>query len=290
MLACSPAGQNGGQSAGQNAGQGDGQGDGQSDHETGDSSGERELVVFAAASLRDAFEALGAAFRSKHQGVDVIFNFAGSQQLRTQIEHGAVADVLASANQVHMDAVRAQGLAGEAAIFARNELVVVVPRGVGTLRRFEDLPSAQRVVIGASEVPVGRYTRQVLERAAARWPGFAEQVMARVVSQELNVRQVLAKVALGEGDAGIVYRTDAAAMPSRVDVIAIPDELNVVASYPIAALTRAPHPTLAAAWIDFVRAPEGQAMLARAGFVSGSVPGSVPDPVHGSVPAGSKTP
>lgn len=228
--------------------------------------GEQELVVFAAASLRDAFEALGQGFRRRHGHVELVFNFAGSQELRTQIEHGAPAGVLAAADPAHVGALVEQGLARPAVLFARNRLVVVVPAGAARVKRFEDLPAAERIVIGVPDVPVGRYTREVLARADARWPGFAQRVMARVASQELNVRQVLAKISLGEGDAAIVYRTDAAVAAGRVSVVPIPDGLNVTAEYPIAALAAAPDPGLAAAWIAYLRSPEGQGVLARFGF------------------------
>jgi molybdate transport system substrate-binding protein len=121
-------------------------------------------------------------------------------------------------------------------------------------------------VIGGPEVPVGRYTREMLARATARWPGFEQQVMARVVSQELNVRQVLAKVALGEADAGIVYRTDAIAAGDEVTVVDIPAAVNVVAEYPIAVATGARDPALAAAFAAFVTSPAGQDILRRHGF------------------------
>lgn len=224
----------------------------------------QKLTIFAAASLRDAFESMAEDFRRAHAGVEITFNFAGSQELRMQIEHGAPADVFASADRKHMDALVAQGLARPAALFARNHLVVVVPRGAATVKNLQDLPRATRIVIGGPEVPVGRYTRDMLARATARWPGFEQQVMAHVVSQELNVRQVLAKVALGEADAGIVYRTDAATSPDKVDVIAIPEDLDVVAEYPIAELARAPR--AAQAWVAHVRSPAGQQALARFGF------------------------
>lgn len=239
------------------------------------------LVVFAAASLRGAFEALGEGFRRTHDHARVTFNFAGSQELRTQIEHGAAADVFASADRTHMAALARQGLVGQDVIFAQNELVVVVPAGDRKMESFQDLPAAERLVIGAPDVPVGRYTGQVLGKAAARWPGFEQRVMARVVSRELNVRQVLAKVVLGEADAGIVYRTDAAAAAGKVDIIPIPADLNVVAEYPIAVLARSSHPTghpaLAADWIAYVRSPAGQQVLARAGFVP-APPGVAPVP------------
>jgi molybdate transport system substrate-binding protein len=235
--------------------------------------GERELVVFAAASLRNAFEALAGGFRRSHEGVELIFNFAGSQELRTQIEHGAPADVFASADVTHMESLAREGLARPAVRFARNRLVVIVPAGATAVQRLQDLPAARRIVIGSPDVPIGRYTRQMLARATATWPGFEERVMAQVASQELNVRQILAKIALGEGDAAIVYRTDAAAAPDKVDVIPIPAELDVVAEYPIAVLARARHPGLAQAWVEYVQSPAGQAVLVRAGFEPPAPPG-----------------
>lgn len=239
--------------------------------------GERELVVFAAASLRDAFEALAGEFRRAHPGVALSFNFAGSQELRTQIEHGAPADVFASADAQHMGVLAGQGLVRPAVRFARNRLVVIVPAGATGVRRLQDLPAARRIVIGSPDVPIGRYTRQMLARATAAWPGFEQEVMARVASQELNVRQIVAKISLGEGDAGIVYRTDAAAAPGKIDVIAIPAEIDVMAEYPIAVLARARHPALAQAWVEFVQSPAGQAVLVRAGFEPPAQPGSERD-------------
>lgn len=245
----------------------------------------QELTIFAAASLLDAFEAIATDFRRAHPGVDITFNFAGSQELRTQIEHGAPADVFASADRKHMDALVQQGLARPAAIFARNHLVLVVPRGATTLKDLQELPRAQRIVIGGPDVPVGRYTRQLLTKATSRWPGFEQQVMAHVVSEELNVRQVLAKITLGEADAGIVYRTDAATAADKVDVIAIPADLDVVAEYPIAALARAPQ--AAQTWVDYVRLPAGQQTLARFGFEpSGDQPGGQAGGQPGAQPNG----
>ena len=246
----------------------------------GEPEGERELIVFAAASLRNAFEELGQEFRRTHPGVELSFNFAGSQELRTQIEHGAPADVFASADAQHMDSLSGQDLVRPAARFARNRLVVIVPEGATAVQRLQDLPAARRIVIGGPDVPIGRYTRQMLARATAAWPGFEGKVMAQVASQELNVRQILAKISLGEGDAGIVYRTDAATAPDKVDAIAIPPEIDVVAEYPIAVLARAPHPGLAQAWIEHVQSPAGQAVLVRAGFEPPAQPGSEAAPAQ----------
>jgi molybdate transport system substrate-binding protein len=233
---------------------------------------EDRLVVFAAASLRDVFTELAADFERAHPGVEVVLALAGTQELRTQIEHGAAADVFASADRDHMDElVRAGRVVGAPVTFARNEPVLVVSReSAGSIRALEDLPRAQRIVIGAPSVPIGRYTLQILDRASARWGAdFRSRVEARVVSRELSVRQVLAKVSLGEAEAGIVYRTDAIAAGDGVHVVAIPPELGVVAEYPIAVVADAAHPRLARAWIDLVRSEIGRRTLEDAGFLAG---------------------
>lgn len=230
---------------------------------------EDALIVFAAASLRDVFTALGREFEREHAGATLTFNFAGTQELRTQLEHGAPADVFASADQRHMTELAARGRVVSPAIFARNELVLVVADFAReTIRTFADLPRAERIVVGAPEVPIGRYTAQVLERAETKLGlHFRSEVAARIASRELNVRQVLAKVSLGEADAGIVYRSDVHASQGRVQVVAIPSELNALADYPIAVVTGAPHPALAAAWLALVQSARGQALLRNAGFL-----------------------
>jgi len=225
-------------------------------------------VVFAAASLREGFIAEEQRFERLNPGVDVQLNFAGTPELRAQLEHGASADVFASADDAHMDALRAAGVTDAPVPFARNALVVVVSsEAAARVRRFEDLPNAARLVLGAADVPVGRYTARLLERAdAALGLGFAERVEARVISRELNVRQVLAKVSLGEADAGVVYRSDALVAGGAVHTLEIPEALNVVMLYPIATLRRAAEPALAAAWVRALLTPEGQDSLAAAGF------------------------
>ena len=230
---------------------------------------EDELVVFAAASLREPFSTLGAAFEKSHAGVHVTFNFAGSQELRTQLEQGAAADVFASADQRHMNELVAARRANAPALFARNEPVMIVTRALaGTLEAFADLPAAGRIVVGLPEVPIGRYTLQILDKASTNLGrDFRERVEARVVSRELNVRQVLAKVALGEADAAIVYRTDATTAKAGVAVVTIPPELNVIAEYPMATLEGAPHPELARAFVELVLSASGQKALADAGFL-----------------------
>jgi molybdate transport system substrate-binding protein len=236
---------------------------------------EDKLVVFAAASLRDVFTVMGDDFKRSHPGVEITFNFAGTQELRTQLEHGATVDVFASADQRHTDELLWATRVAAPATFARNEPVVVVAKEqTATLRAFADLPLANRVVIGTPEVPIGRYTLQILDRASqSSGSDFRTRVEAKVVSRELNVRQVLAKVSLGEADAGIVYRTDAITAQERLGTLAIPPEVNVIADYPIAIVSGAPHPGLARDWVQFVLSTAGQQALQRAGFIapSGSV-------------------
>ena len=228
-----------------------------------------EVVVFEASSLKDAFARLGPRFAQDNAGAKVVTNAAGSQELRSQLEHGAAADVFASADRKHMDALVAEGLVTTPSVFACNEPVIVVrPALAATLKTLADLPRAERIVVGAPEVPVGAYTLQILQKAAGKLGAdFAKRVEAKVVSRELNVRQVLAKVVLGEADAAIVYRSDARAAAGKVQVVAIPPELNVTAEYPIAALKAAPHAELARRFIALVESPVGVSALREAGFV-----------------------
>jgi molybdate transport system substrate-binding protein len=229
---------------------------------------ETKLVVFAATSLRDAFSGMAEVFERRHAGIELTFNFAGTQELRTQLEQGAAVDVFASADQKHMAELERGARVTAPKLFARNEPVIVVAReSAALIRGLSDLPKADRLVFGAAEVPIGRYTLQILDKAGSSLgPSFRGRVEAKVVSRELNVRQVLAKVGLGEAQAGVVYRTDARAAKD-VHVVAIPPELNVVAEYPIAIVSNAAHPQLASDWLTFVLSSDGQRALREHGFL-----------------------
>jgi molybdate transport system substrate-binding protein len=235
-----------------------------------DSAKPHDVVVFAAASLRETFEAIAKSFEVAHPGSHVVLQLAGSQELRTQIENGAKADVFASADTKHMSALQDAGLVGKSTIFAHNEPVVITPSAnPAGLHRFEDLPKAKKLIVGVDDVPIGRYTKQIIEKAGKDLgESFVKDVEANVVSRELNVRQVLAKVGLGEGDAGFVYRTDAATVRDKVQVIDIPQRWNVIAEYPIAVTSHAPNPDLAKAWVEMVSSPGGQKILSAAGFLT----------------------
>lgn len=230
---------------------------------------QNEVVVLAAASLRDAFTDLAKTFEASHPGVHVTLSFAGSQELRAQVEHGATADVFASADAAPLQALQAAGLAKPSTVFARNSLVVVVPQGnPSSIATFDDLPKAKKLVVGVAESPIGGYTVKVFERAGRAHPGFLAAVEKRIASRELNVRQVLAKVSLGEADAGVVYRTDALGAKGKVAIIEIPAELNETAEYPVAALARARQPALAQEFIALLTGPEGRRALSAQGFLT----------------------
>ncbi len=233
------------------------------------------LTVFAAASLTDAFQTISKNFSTAHPGVDVVFNFAGSQQLAQQIGQGAPADLFASANASQMAVAIESGrvVSGTEQLFVRNRLVVVTPAdnpaGIATLADLAK-PGLQ-IVLATKEVPVGQYALDFLDKAEADGTlgaGYRDAVLANVVSYEENVRTVLAKVTLGEADAGIVYRSDvtptAAEQVQRID---IPDNLNTIASYPIAPLSDSPHAALAQQFIDYLLSPAGQQILEDAGFM-----------------------
>ena len=252
----------------------------QPDAASGD--GSRELTVFAAASLASAFPEIADAFVAEHPGASITFNFAGSQRLRIQLDFGAGADVFASADRRQMDlAVEAGLIAGDPTAFAGNSLVVIVPlpgttagpKSAVKIQRLEDLAgNGVKLALGSPEVPAGRYTLALLRNLEAQYPalepGYASRVMDNVVTLEPNVRGVFQKVALGEVDAGIVYRTDAATeyAAGKVQVVSIPQGSNIVAEYPLAVLRDAANPGLAKEFARFLLGERAQAILKSYGF------------------------
>lgn len=229
------------------------------------------VTVFAAASLLEPFGEIGEAFRAATPDIEVLYNFDGSQTLRAQMEQGAIADVFASANVIEMDKAIAAGLVAAQApqTFAHNKLVVIVPAiNPVVVQSLSDLANPGLfLALAADDVPAGIYSRQVLKNLEAGFGAdFSEAVLANVVTEENNVKQVAAKVQLGEVDAGMVYATDAHS-PELV-VIDIPEPYNVIAEYRLAATTRAPQPAAANAFVDFVLSATGQAILQKYGFTT----------------------
>lgn len=237
--------------------------------------GERALIVFAAASLADAFEGIAVDFEAAHPGVEVLFSFAGSSTLAAQIAEGAPADVFASANPRQMEAVRESGrLSADPVVFAYNRLALIVPTGdtagvgsVGDLAR-----PGLRILIASEGVPLRDYTERMLSALAGDadyGTAFVDGFRANVISEEPNARQVAAKIALGEAGAAIVYTSDVTpTLREAVRVLEIPDAANTTAEYPMAILSNSARPELAQAWIEAVLSDEGQAALAAWGFMT----------------------
>ncbi|MGN6482981.1 MAG: molybdate ABC transporter substrate-binding protein [Thermomicrobiales bacterium] len=230
------------------------------------------LTVFAAASLTDAFATIVTDIQAAHPNVTITVETGGSQALVTQLTEGAKADVLATANTSTMkDAQEAGLIDGTPTIFTGNRLVIVTPDGnPAGITSLDDLArSGLKLVIAGSDVPVGSYTRKTLCSYVAKGDapeGFLDAVNANVVSQETDVRSVLAKVQLGEADAGIVYASDAVASNlagTNVGTVEFPFETT--ATYPIAPVTGG-NTALAQAFITYVLSPEGQKVLADYGF------------------------
>lgn len=231
-----------------------------------------EVVVMAAASLTAVFTDTARAMQDAHPRLHIVYNFAGSQALRTQLEQGAAADVFASANTVQMQRALNGGLIdGSPQIFVRNTLLIIVPRdNQHQVTSFEDLVKpGVKLALAGPQVPVGRYSHEALQAAQADYgTDFAERVLRNLVSEETSVKQVLVKVQLGEADAGIVYASDVSEKVRQdVSTIPIPDAYSRLASYPIAATRAAINPSGAAAFIQFVLSPPGQAILKAHGFI-----------------------
>lgn len=233
------------------------------------------ISVMAAASLSEAFTEMGALFEDEHPNVEVELNFAGSQQLAQQLTQGAVADVYASANQKQMDEVIRAGrvIKQDVIIFALNRLVVIYPRdNPGGIQEIRDLTRpGLKLVFAASEVPVGQYSLEFLDKAnqdEGFEADFKKNVLANIVSYEENVKAVLTKVALGEADAGIVYTSDVTGnVNNQVGQIPILDAHNVIAVYPIAHIKDSPQNDTAQAFVKLVLSSKGQALLKQHGFI-----------------------
>jgi molybdate transport system substrate-binding protein len=224
--------------------------------------------VFAASSLTDAFEELGRVYQEEHPDLAVTINFGSSSTLATQLIEGAAADVYASANQAQMQRVADAGLVlATPEEFASNRLTVILPAdNPGEIDSIDDLAKPGLVlVLAAPGVPVREYTDQTIAMLGdVEWQAA---VYRNLVSEEENVRIVVTKVALGEAGAGIVYTSDVTPeVADQLIQLAIPDEDNVAAVYPIAVMDAAPHPDRAEEFVAFVLSARGQAILQKWGF------------------------
>ena len=218
------------------------------------------VTVLAAASLTEAFTAIGTQFEQLNPNLEVTFSFGGSSSLAQQIVSGAPADVFAAASPATMETVTgADAATGTPVTFARNQLVIAVPKGnPGGLTSLAALAgSGVKVALCAEQVPCGAAAQQALSAAGVR---------LTPVTLEQDVKAALAKVKLGEVDAALVYRTDARAAAADVDGVEFPGSARATNDYPIVALKDAPNPAGAAAFVAFVGSPDGRRILTDAGF------------------------
>ena len=220
----------------------------------------KDINVFAAASLTDAFTQAGDQFAKTNTRVRFVFNFGSSSTLATQITNGAPADVFASADEANMEKIIDANLTdGQAQPFASNRLEIAV--AAGNPKRIGGLADLARpdvvLVLAAPTVPAGKYALDALGKAG---------VTAKPLSQEVDVRAVLNKVSLGEADAGIVYVTDVRSAGAHVTGVDIPEQHQVVARYPIAVIKDSKSAQLARGFVDYILSPAGQNVLAEFGF------------------------
>ncbi|ATL27530.1 molybdate ABC transporter substrate-binding protein [Streptomyces formicae] len=215
------------------------------------------LTVLAASSLTDVFATAEKVYEKEYPGTRLTISPAGSQELAAQVKQGSPADVLVTADTKTMDGLK--GETGTPTVIAKNRLVIATREGnPDRVKTLKDLANSKlKVVLADDTVPVGRYSKQVLD---------AQKITVKPVSKEANVRSVLSKVELGEADAGIVYKTDAATATDKVDAVEIPDDQNAVASYPAATLKGSKNGDAAAAFVKWLSTPEAQKILRDAGF------------------------
>ncbi len=237
----------------------------------------RRLTVFAATSLTDAFEALAQAFSEGHADVEILLNFANSSTLAAQLNAGAPADIFASANEKQMQSVvDGKRISDEAVLtFAHNQLVLILSTENGleldSMAQMAD--ASYLLVLAAPGTPIRAYTDAMFASLDDELgPGFSRRVLRNLVSEESNVRQVVARVALGEADAGIVYQSDVIGdVGEELITIAIDARHNQLASYPIAALSDAADAELAKEFIGFVLSAPGQEILRAYGFCTPAI-------------------
>lgn len=234
--------------------------------------GGTELTIFGAASLKSVLEQARTAFEAANPGTTLVVATDSSSALETQIEQGAPADVFLSADTTNPQKLVDGGFAeGSAVAFAGNELTIVVPTdNPAGIESWQDLAEdGLKVIAAGEEVPITKYATQLVDKLGAQGDapaGFATAYAANIVSREENVKALIAKIELGQGDAGIVYVTDAAAS-TKVSTIAVPDAANVPATYAGVVVKASKHVPAAQAFLTWFAGPDGQAILASFGFL-----------------------
>ena len=229
------------------------------------------LTIFAASSLSDAFGELANTFEEQNEGVEVKQSFGASSDLLAQIQQGAPADVFASAAEEEMETAVDDGLVAVTPdVFVKNREVIMVPRdNPGDINSLEDMARPDtKLVLAARDVPAADYAEEILGKANKEYGSeFEDDVLSNVVSREADVRASVNRVVVGDADATFGYASDYTPdIRNRVKIIPIPPELNIIATYPIAALKDAEVPELARKWVDLVTSKEGQKVLEKWNF------------------------
>ena len=226
--------------------------------------------MFAASSLTDVFRDVTRVFEERYPNAKVTIVYAASSTLRAQLEHGARADLFASADQRQMEFAQDAGVIdGEPVTFAINRLAIIVPVAAAAVASLSDLSrDGVKLAVASAHTPIGVYTEALLRRIAADpefGPTFVAKIRSNVVIEALNVRQTVAIVEIGEVDAALAYRTDVAAGES-LRAIPLPDRVNVDATYPIAVVMESEARALARQFIELLLSEQGRAILERNGF------------------------
>jgi molybdate transport system substrate-binding protein len=229
------------------------------------------LTILAASSLTDAFGELGNTFEKQNSGTTVETSLGASSDLLAQIQQGAPADVFASAAEEEMNtAVKDDLIAGKPEVFVKNREVIMVPRGnPANINNLEDMSRPDiKLVLAAKDVPAADYAIEILGKAEEEYgSGLKKKVLSNVVSREADVTASVNRVVVGDADATFGYASDYTPdIRGKVKVIKIPPNLNIIATYPIAALKDAKEPTLAKKWVDLVTSEQGQKVLKKWNF------------------------
>ena len=248
-----------------------GQGSNNSGSGSGGKKQEGTLTILAASSLIDAFGELGKTFEKQNEGVTVKQSFESSSTLLTQIQQGAPADVFASAAQEEMDTAVRDGLvAGGPEVFVKNREIIMVPKdNPANIEELKDVAdSGVKLALAQKDVPAADYALQILDKANEQYgDDFEKKVLSNVVSRGADVRASVNRVVVGDADATFGYASDYTVdIRDRVKVIPIPPDLNIIATYPIAALDDAKNPELAKKWVKLVTSEEGQRVLEKWNF------------------------
>lgn len=233
----------------------------------------KELTVYCGAGLTGAFNEMGQMYKNQ-SNVSAVFDFDGTQVLRTQIENGAYADVLVSASNKYMDALKAEGFMNNSSVsvFARSWQAVIIPKNnPAKIQNLSDLAKpGLKIVMGTKDLPITESTMKILDKLAADpayGPKYKEKVLSNVISWETTVSFIISKIALEEADAGFAHKSEVTPqLAEKVTLIEIPERYNVKSEYSVGVLKQSKSPTLAEKFTDLVKSADGKAILAKYGY------------------------